>query len=168
MKFFILLAIIFFSYRIFASDDVQYYESRYYNIDEYIHFESDPHYEARLKAKRAEARALRQGVDEYKAQKEKEAARQEKNRQAHLSAIVTQEEQDFDKLEADHERQKQKEQQEYLKLQARYLLERDRQETNSKPARSIASTASTFDEAPIKRVPRHKRKYIPRSAPTKK
>lgn len=160
MKFFILLAIIFFSYRIFANDNVQYYESRYYNIDEYIRFENDPNYDSYLKAKKADLKNQRKGVDEYKADKEREAAKQEKSRLQHLALLEKQEKgHDFEKLEAEYEKQKQKEYQKYLKLQAQYLAEKDSQEAKTKPSRSIASFKA-FGNEPIKRVPRHKRKYI--------
>src|SRR5690606_24224068 len=143
MKFFILLAIIFFSYRIFANDNVQYYESRYYNIDEYIRFENDPNYDSYLKAKKAQLKDQRNGVDEFKAEKQREAAKQEKTRIQHLALLEKQEKgDDFEKLEAEYEKQKQIEHQKYLKLQAQYLAEKDIQESKQKPSRSIASFKS--------------------------
>ncbi len=162
MKFFILLAIIFFSYRIFASDNVHYYESRYYHIDEYIRFENDPNYDKYLKAKKEAAKKQRNGVDEFKARKEKEAQQQEKNRLAHLALLEKAErnEESFEKLEAAYEKQKEKERKAYLKLQAEYLIKKDVDDSKRKPSRSVASFKASSDE-PIQRIPRDKRKYIP-------
>ncbi len=162
MKVFILLAIIFFSWRVF-SEDGYYYEGRYYKIDEYIRFQEDPGYQAFVNEKRAEARTQRVGVEEYFAEMEKAKAQQERTRLQHLAEMDTQPaEKDLSKLEAEYEKEKLAETKLNEKYQQMYLARRDAEVIKSRPTRMVASVFESDEDQPLKRVPREKRKYIPK------
>jgi hypothetical protein len=161
MKIFILIAIIFFSWRVFAED--YYYEGRYNKIEDYIRFQEDPGYQAFLNEKRAEARNQRVGVESYFEEKDKEAAIQEKNRQAHLIELANRPaEEDTSKLEAAYEREKALEQKAMEKERLMHLAQMDLEKSKARPARMIASVFEGDQEAPVKRVPRENRKYKPK------
>lgn len=159
MKIFILLAIIFFSFRVFSADDY-YYEGRYYKIDEYIRFQDDPNYQAYLNEKKIEARTHRAGVDEYFVEREKAAQIQEQSRLKHLEAMERMpKEEDLSKLEAQYEKQKEEEAKRNALAAQQYLAQRDLELSKAKPSRMIASVFETEQDTPLKRVPREKRKY---------
>lgn len=160
MKIFILVAIIFFSWRVF-SEEGYYYEGRYYKVDEYIRFQDDPNYQAFLNEKRAEASYQRNGVDEYFVQKEKDDAKQERERREHLENLPPQEVIDA-RLEAAYEKEKLNEQKEQLRLQAEYSFQKDLELEKMTPKRMVASVFETSEDKPLKRVPRESRKYKPK------
>lgn len=161
MKIFILMAIIFFSWRVFAED--YYYEGRYNKVDEYIRFLEDPNYQAFLNEKKAEARMQNRGVDKYFAEKDREALIQERNRQAYLVELANMpQEEDLTHLEVAYEKEKAEEFKESEKARLIYLAEKDEKLSKIKPSRMIASTFEGDLEAPVKRVPRESRKYKPK------
>lgn len=160
MKVFILLAIIFFSWRVFSSDGF-YYEGTYYKVDEYIRFQEDPQYQTFLNSKKIEAQRQKANIEKYLAEKEKENSLQERTRREYVEMLSNlPSDADMLKEEAQHEKELEAETKKQNILQARYLIERDAEEVKSKPTRMIASTFEMKDR-PLKRVPREKRKFIP-------
>lgn len=168
MKFFILFAIIFFSFRLF-SEDTYYYEGRYYKVDEYIRFLDDPDYRAFMKEKREEERAQKAQVNSYFYEKDQEAIQQEKERRQYLAEYAEPTDAELLKAEAQHEKEKLAEMKQFEALQKQYLVELDQELAKSKPSRMIASVFETDDEKPMKRIPLNKRKYVLKGkAPKKK
>lgn len=164
MKIIILAAILFFSWRVFAAEDY-YYEGRYYKIEEYIRFQEDPNYIAYLNEKKAEERRKRQGIDQYFAQREKEAYQQEQSRLQHLAELERRpQEQDIQKLEAQYEKERLAEERRQAQAALEYLAQRGREMELKRPSRMIASVFETPEDVPLKRVPRDKRKFIPKKS----
>lgn len=163
MKYFILLAIIFFSWRVFSAEGY-YYEGRYYNIDKYIRSQEDPNYQEFLNQKRVETQKRNAGVDQYFEQREKEAIAQEKSRKAYVAQLPNQTDADKRLLnqEAEYEKYLEKEQLRQSKLQAQYLFEKDAAMAKLQPKKQSRMIASTefSEEEPLKRIPRDKRKFI--------
>jgi hypothetical protein len=166
MKIFILLAIIFFSWRVFSEDGF-YYEGRYYKIDEYIRYQEDPQYQAFLNAKRVEAQKQKASVEEYFAEKEKSAALQEKNRREYAQSLMNRPtDEELLKQDAKHEEELEAERKRQNLLQAQYLAQKDAEEIKSQPRRAIASVFEP-EEHPMKRVPREQRKFVPKAKTSK-
>lgn len=165
MKVFILLAIIFFSWRVFSAED-HYYDSRYHKIEDYIRFQDDPGYQAYLNEQRAEARVQRVGVNEYFNEREREAQIQERHRQQHLVELANMpQETDLTQLEVAHEKEKALEEKRNAIAAQEYLYQRDMEMAKVRPSRMIASVFETVDDQPRKRVPRDKRKYMAKPKP---
>jgi hypothetical protein len=168
MKFFILLAIIFFSFRVF-SEDTYYYEGRYYKIDEYIRFLDDPEYRAFMKEKKAEEQAQRAHIGSYFYEKEQDEIRQERSRKLHVEELRTQpSDADLLKAEAEHEKVRLAELKQFEALQKEYLAQMDYENSKAKPTRMIASVFETDEDHPVKRIPLNKRKYTPKPKTAKK
>jgi hypothetical protein len=167
MKLFILLAIIFFSFRVF-SEDTYYYEGRYYKIDEYIRFLDDPDYANFVKEKKAEERAQRANVKDYFYEQEQFEAQQEKNRRQYLAELGT-EPSDAELLKADaqHEKEKLAELKQFEALQKQYVAQQEI-ENRHQPTRMVASVFETDEEKPEKRIPLSKRKFVPKPKVQKK
>lgn len=168
MKVFILLAIIFFSWRVFSEDGF-YYEGRYYKVDEYIRYQEDPQYQAFLNAKKVEAQRQKASIEEYFAKKEKAAALQEKTRREYAQSLANQpSDEDMLKQDAEHEKELEAESKHQSLLKAQYLAQKDMEtaKANPPPSRMIASVFEPENQ-PVKRVPRDKRKFIPKAKAAK-
>jgi hypothetical protein len=161
MKYFILLAIIFFSFRVF-SEDTYYYEGRYYKIDEYIRFLDDPNYREFMRMKKEEEKTQKSGLNSYFFEKEESEKAQENARRRYVNEELSIQQSDAQLLKADaeHEKEKLAEEKQFENLQKQYVAEQAFENEKLKPKRMIASIFETDEEKPLKRIPMNKRKYV--------
>ncbi len=118
MKIFALLAILFFAFRAFSQN------FNYFYVDEYIRAQEDKDYQAYLVQKEKDKKFFRQGVEDYKDQKDYDEQMQEVARQNYSEWKRTVPQKNFEKYELDHEKKKQKEEEKFLAIQKKYAYEK--------------------------------------------
>lgn len=159
MRIFILLAILFFSWRVFS----QTFD--YFYIDEYIRAQEDPQFAQYLDKKRREASQNQEAIEDYKFSKLQEQRAQEIARQEYVYKRDLHSKNDNqEKLEKEYEKQKEQEEKEIAKAEALYLKEFVEKEILAeKKAKMVQANkrvlASLLPSEERHRVPKDKRKF---------
>jgi hypothetical protein len=167
MRLFILLAILFFSWRVFSQS------FDYYYVDEYIRAQGDPQFAQYMTEKQKEQNQMRLAIVEFKAQQAQDIQTQE---QARSNFVLERDEElkkaNPEKLEKEYEKEKAKEDAEWAASQKQFIDEQVQREVQAEKQAQIAiknerMVASIFPAEDHHRVPKDKRKFHFKKTPHK-